>query len=238
MAKIGTLNPLPFHLGVNPSETERVYRTMREALGRNGRGELVAGPEGGIEDTWRLSKARVIARERQRVELAFNQFFPDRATVALDELEDELAVAGQATDVARRAAVAAAFTAEIDAAIPAIREELQAIDPGLDVVAWDPDTTTNTRFGIHLAPRDQSFPFNEDPDRKSALLPNFASDFVLVVIWSGLPSGIPDEDKRRRVLDFLDNLLPSWVDWTLANGTGFYLDGANDSYLDLTAFDA
>lgn len=236
MGKIGKLNPLPFHLGANPSETERVYRTMREALGRNGAGQPVAGPEHGIEDTWRLSKARVIARERQRVELAFNQFFPDRATVALDDLEEELEIARASTTVDRQAAAASAYTRQLEAVIPELRVSLQAINAGIDVVTWDPDTTTTTRFGIHLTPRDGSFSFSNDPARASALYPNFASDFVLVVLWSGLSSGIPDPDELARVENELDEVLPAWCDWTIANGAGFHLDGFNNSLLDLTAF--
>lgn len=230
MGKISVLNPLPFHLGANPSPTERVYRTMRRALGRRADGREVAGPALGLEDQWRIAKARVLARERQRVDLAFAQYFPDRATVALGELEEELAVEREDTDEARRAAVAGAYTRQLEAVIPAIRQRLQQIDENLDVITWS-DEATRVGFGQWLRAPSQTW--NQDTARKTALRPNFASEFVVVVLWA--TATLPQPPKRRQLEDYLDEILPAWVDWRIVTGVGFRLDL---SRLDLTAFGA
>lgn len=234
MGKLSTLNPLPLHLGRNPSQTERVWRAMRGALGTNTRGAQAAGPEAGVEDTWRRAKARVIARERQRLDLAVEQGFPQNATVHLGLLEDELNIPREATDVQRQAAVAAAYTAQLGAVIPSIREYLQAtFDSGLDVVTWDSDQAIRSRQGKAFASTGDAYLAGT---RESGLLSNFASEFVLAVMWTGLVAGIPDPLVLQSVRDYLNGVLPSWCDFVIFNGVGFYLDGFNDSRLDLTAF--
>lgn len=234
MGAIGGRNPIPTHIGGSSAPTEKVWRTLRKALGTRLDGGDVAGPVDGIEDMWRLAKARAIAKVLQLEELAVTQAFPFLATVALDLYERALGVPRAPTDQQRREAVAVAYTAGLDAVIPHVRAELQRIDPGLDVVTVNPATSIWTQFGKCFANRNSNDMFVDG--RKSAAFPNYSQHFVLVVRWSGSPGGVPDPAKRAEVERYLNTVLPSWVDYSIENGEGFYLDGFNTSLLDLTSF--
>jgi len=233
MAATGPLNPLPHHVGGHPSPTEKVYRVMRAAVGRVTKNRPAAGPVGGLEDTWRVSRARTIARVLQLQELAALQAFPNRATVHLPVYEEQLAVPREDTDEQRRRAVTAAYTAKLEAIIPTIRAKLAAIDSGIDVLTMADDYATVFQFGQALASRTTPSDWG---GRVAGVMPNFSTHFVLLVQWLGAPSGIPDPEKRAQVERYLNSTLPSWCDYTIQNGAGFYLDGYNDSRLDLTAF--
>lgn len=230
MGSVGRYNPLPFHVGGDPSPTEKVWRQLRSALGRTSGDKEVAGPIGGIDDEWRLAKARIIARCLQLDELAALQAIPDKATVHLPVYEALLRVPAAETDVERQAAVAEVYTAQLQAIIPEIRAHLKAIDSTLDVVTRTRAEVIYTQFGKTLAARPTD---DYMTVRNHALLPNFSSDFVLVVRW---PGGVPDAVKRDQVERYLNDVLPSWVDYTIQNQAGFFLDGFNGSLLDLTAF--
>ncbi len=236
MGTIGDRNPCPTHIGGNASPAEKVWRALRKAVGTRPDGSDAAGPVDGIEDTWRLAKARAIAAALGLEETAVAQAFPMFATVALDAYERELGVPLAATEQERREAVSAAFTAGIDAVVPHIRAALQAIDSGLDVVTVSSDTSTWTQFGKTMGSRVTPEMF-VDATRGSAAYPNFSQHFVLVVRWTGAPGGIPPAEKLATLERYLNTVLPSWFDYSIENGSGFYLDGFNDSALDLTSFD-
>jgi len=234
MGSTGRYNPLPYHIGGNPSPVEQVWRTLRKSQGLTHQGKEVAGPVGGIEDEWRLSKARVIARCLQLDELAVLQALPGKATAHLAVYEDELGIAAEGTDEERRAAIATAYTAQLEAVIPALRLKLQEVDSGLDIVTRDDAEAIYTQFGRFLANRPApDYTFTAGP-RRSKLLPNYSSHFVLLVRWSG--SGVPETTMLTQVERLLNEMLPAWVDFTIDNGVGFYLDGFLGTLLDLTAF--
>ena len=136
----------------------------------------------GIEDQWRLAKSRTIARDRQRAELAAIQAFPDRATVHLAIYEALLGVSCAPTTVERQAAVAAAFTAALDALIPTIRAGLMAIDATIDVVTVPDDDATEAQFGKYLADRTDLSAYG---GRLAARLPNFSTHYVLCACYPG-----------------------------------------------------
>lgn len=230
MGTIGRLNPLPYHIGGNPSPTAKVWRALRRALGRTSGDREAAGPVGGIEDSWRLSKARVIARTLQLDELAALQAIPSKASVHLPVYEALLLVPQAETEVERQAAVAAVYAAQLSAIIPEVRKRLKAIESSLDVVTQAHSPAIHTQFGRMLRDR-----VGGDflPTREHALFPNFSQHFVLVVQW---PGAAWDAAKRLQVERFLNDVLPSWVDYTIQNAAGFYFDGFNDSVFDMTGF--
>jgi hypothetical protein len=230
MGGIGRQNPLPFQIGGGQSETERTWFQMREMIGEDG-----PGPVGSLEDRWRFAKVAGLVKVTTMGRRALMQFFPDVATDHLPVYENLLRVPQESTEEGRRIAVTRAFTLQVSAIIPDIRDSLQEIDPNLDVVLQLEEQSVNFQPGRYLRPRDAGGPAAYGIKKGSAF-PVFSSHFILTVLWTGLTSGIPPADDLAAVIRFLSDTLPSWVDWRIANGIGFFLDGFNDSRLDLTAF--
>lgn len=217
---LGYGSPSAFQLGGGLTHYERVYLALRRAMGEGG-----AGPLGGVEDEWRKAKAMIIARAIALEERAWWQAFPGYATEQIGIWEGLLALPPADTLAERQRAAEAAYTKQLAFDVPTIRRDLQAIDPGLDVVQMTKTLSVTTQFGIPYEAPDGVPPFV-----------NYSHDFVCAVIWTGLTDGIPDPATLDVVTRYLENL-PAWIDWRIMNGVGFYLDGFNDSRLDLTAFD-
>ena len=136
------------------------------------------------------------------------------------------------TDQERREAIAAAFTMQSRAIISSIRDDLQAIDSGIDVVLQTYDESTIFQHGKAYADRSGDT-YNT---AGAALMPSYSSHHILYVRWTGATGGIPDPNLRAEVERYLNRVLPSWMDYSISNGSGFYLNGFNYSYLGLTAF--
>ncbi len=234
----GVMNPYPFQYGDGPTPVEKNYRALRSAVGVGG-----AGPVGGLEDAWRICKARAITAAMQPVEAAVMQAFPYKMTDHLSLWEGHLGIAQADTEEERRAAVAAAILAKVSADIPTIRAELQSIDPNADVESVAYANCTIVQFGKAFGPR----PGASGPAYGSGISsgisfngwPNFSTDFILHVRYTltGSQTQIPAAS-RFALSRYLNDVLPSWVDYVIYVGTGFYLDGGPDgtSRLDQTAF--
>lgn len=223
----GARNPWPIRWGGGQTDFERLWRSLRSALGKGG-----AGPEDGLEDSWRQAKALGMSMAFSAAERAAVQASPGYATDHVPVYEDLLALPTEATDVERRASIEAAWTAELSAVIPGLGATLAAIDSGITIVAVEESWSTYFQQGRTLEP------FTGTPTYGSlngSAWPNYATAFVLLVRWTGAPNGVPDPETRLVVERVLRDVLPSWCDYTITNGAGFYCDGYNDSYLDLTA---
>lgn len=232
MGGIGRQNPLPFQLGGGTTELERTWFEMRKAVGERG-----PGPVGSLEDRWRFAKACGVIAVTTAGRRALMQFFPNLATDHITVYENLLRVPPETHDEERRLAITAAFTLQISAVIPDIRTSLMAIDAGIDVVIQSEATSIHFHPGKTLAPRDGTGPATYG-NQKGSIYPNFSSHFILTILWTGLggSGGLPPPNKLAAVQRYLNQTLPAWVDWRIINGSGFYLDGFNDSRLDLTAF--
>jgi hypothetical protein len=227
MGGIGRQNPLPFQVGGGTTELERIWFELRKQLGEKG-----PGPVGCLEDRWRFAKACGMAKVTTMGRRALMQFFPRWATDHLEVYESLLRVPQEDTEEGRRLAVAAAFTAQISAVVPEIRSSLQDIDSSIDVIAETESRSVHFKPGKYLKGRlgtDVWYGVNEH-----SAYPTFSSHFVLTVFWPGGP--VLDPATLDRVKRYLNDTLPSWFDWRIVNAVGFYLDGYNDSRLDLTAF--
>jgi len=225
VSTIGPRNPLPMHLGGNPSPTEVVWRALRKCLGVTVGGRETAGPIGGIEDSWRLAKARAIARTLQLDELAALQAFPDRATVHLSVYEEELLVDQAATDHERRASIAAAYTAQSDGVASHIRDVLRRVSTDIDIVVTPADVGTVGQFGKVLDSRP-----TPAWTLAGAAWPAYSDHCVCVVSWAGSPT----TEQRNQVAELLNAMLPAWVDWVILRDDdgGFY---CSHSYLGVDA---
>jgi len=225
MGGYGRQNPWPFQWGGGSSPYEELWMGLRTMLGTNG-----AGPIGGLEDAWREAECAGLVAVTTMAERAALQALPRWATDHLGAYEVllGLSAAGEATD--RRDAARAAWV-DVDTAInPALVALLTDIDSGLGVVALDPDHVATSHFGKAISTTGQCLPY------LGSQWPNYSSDHVLHLLWTGLPSGIPAQDKHDEVEQLLNRALPAWVDFSIMNGQQFYLDGFADSRLDLTGF--
>ncbi len=231
MGGIGRQNPIPFQIGGGTTELQRTWFEMRKHVGEKG-----AGPIGGLEDTWRFAKACGIIKVTTMGRRALMQFFPNLATDHIPVYENLLRVPQQTTEEGRRLAITAKFTLQLSAIIPAIRTSLMAFDPALDVVLQAEAQSVHFKPGKMLRPRDGS-----GVDYSPALggirgsaFPTFSSHFILTVLWAGIGPVLPGPILAS-VQEYLNDVLPSWLDWRIVNQIGFFLDGFNDSRLDLTA---
>lgn len=235
MGGFGWDNPFPFELGGGPTDTETLYLELRKAVGG------AAGPPDSAEDVWRQCKAATIAAALAAIERAALQALPLWATDHLEVYETLLRIPRAATERERQIACATALVQQLGADIPSIRTDLKKMSPKLDVDSVAYAQAVIGVFGKMFAPRDASVPYGSGLNAGFAATswPNFSTDFVLHVRYS-LAAGetIPGAELLAQVKRYLCNVLPSWVDFVIYTGTGFYLDGGVDgtSLLDLTAF--
>jgi hypothetical protein len=218
---LGILNPCGFQCGGGPTLTEKVYRQLRQGLGTDG-----AGPEDGLEDRWRQCKALVIAKAMDVSERAAMQAFPQLGVEHAPVYEAVLSLPAQPTLAEETDAIASSYTLELDATIAGLQDELSAIDAAIVIDLIASGQSVVTRHGK---------PFQVDgAPQGTSQWPAYSQHFFLHVRWP-VTGGVPPADKKRLVERALSRSLPSWVDWTIYNQAGFYLDGFNDSYLDVTA---
>lgn len=242
MGAIGGLTPLAFELGGDDSDMEIVYRTLRLAVG----GDSGAGPEGGIEDFWRICKAEAIWAGMESMERAAMQALPQFATDHLEVYEDLLHVPRESTDAERAVAVTLAFCLQLAADIPSLTQDLKAIDSRFAIQSIDYDKATLVHFGKAFGPRDGSVPYGSGVSSgvTASSWPNFAHEVVLHVVWEASASApTPTGEVLAQAKRLLNSALPSHVDFSIttysaADGAGFFLDGGTDgtSLLDYTAF--
>lgn len=241
---LGVFNGLPFRVGGGKTLARRIYDELRKAVGEGGAGPAwSANPRTmlGAEDFWRICKAKVLAAALRADERAMLQFFPAWATDALPFYEEALGLAEEPTTAQRQAAAAAAWTLQISADIPTLRDELFALSPKLSIEALAYAQATISMFGKQFGPRTGGPPFGSGMSAgvQSSAWPNFASDFVLYVRYTlGAGETKVPNDLRATVSRYLCERLPSFVDFQLSTGSPFYLDGGPDgtSLLDQTAF--
>lgn len=230
---LGALNPLPFRCGGGPTPSSKAYRTLVDAMGDGGTAE----DDSGIDGLWRRSRAKGLAAASSAKRRALLQSWPHLATDAIPYYERVLGLTPPtgASLTARREAVVAAFVAQLDAALPQVRLQLQAIDERLDVLEVPESRTRYTHFGRAFGPLDSSLegPFGLDG---YATAPNYATDFVVIVHFDTGYTGaltVADGRIREQVVALMLKLLPSWVSFRIVTATRFILD---ESPLDLTGF--
>jgi len=218
-------NWIPFEVGGGTSRYEAAHRALREAVGS------LAGPEDGLEDAWRFLRAAAIVDAASLIELAVVQGLPNLATAHIPVYESLLRVVPgpDDDDVGRRQKIVEIWTAEIGADYPALRASIQAIDPNADLDAIPEQFTTTTRFGRMYASRPWDGSYGPNPNFTATQFPNFSTWFLVTVRYILQPGQIsPPEESKQRIADLLNTSLPSWVDWYVHTGSGFFTDGGVD----------
>lgn len=239
----GWKNPLPLKIGGAQTRVELTYEALRKAHGRGPNGTEALGPRDGLRDLFVKCDAIAIASSLSYWEHALWQAFPHTSTSFITVWENMLLLPASGELAARQVAVAANYTQKIDATIPGLREQLQAMDPSLDVDSIPEDYTITTMAGKEFGPlpgvSGAAYGTGVWANRHSTAYPNYSDHFVLRVQYSGIPT----EELLAQVSDFLNEVLLSWVTFEIYNisdgpdGEGFYFDGGpdSDSFLDLTA---
>lgn len=220
---LGALNPLPMRLGGGPTEVSRAYKTIRDAVGEGGS----APNDRGLDGLWRRSRARGLAAATSATRRAVFNAWPHLATDLLPYYERTLGLVpdADASDAVRRAAVVAAWTAQLSATIPVLTEQLQALDARLSVLPLQPNLGRHTQAGRSLGPLWSSSgepAWGDTPEASD--FPNEATAFVLQVRFAvGYATALSSVDSAllEQALDILRRRLPSWVTWEVTTSTGF-----------------
>lgn len=140
MAKIGGHNPIPTKIGGSPSRTESIYRSLRDMMGVNGKGE-----PGSLEDEWRVSKARALACIEAFDERAAKQFIPSLVTDLIPTYENILGISPSSlSDEDRRQEIIPRWFGIPDASFGGIEDALEEIDPRMSLIdfPWGKAATT------------------------------------------------------------------------------------------------
>lgn len=236
----GWKNPLPFKIGGGLTPTEEIYAALRSARGEGGN-----PPEGGLQDLWDRSRAKMIAAGQSAVLRAVLQAFPQTMVDHLPVWEKILKIPELPTVAERQIAVALALTGIINATTPGLDESLKKIDPAfvVEYLPWDESASTVHGKCFEGLPGTTPEPFGTGPAaaRKSTALPNYSTGFVVHVRY--LLSGgqtEPPAASLSAAVDLLNKQLPFFVGFELyaltsgGEGDGFYLDGGDD---DTSRFD-
>lgn len=219
---IGSPNPLPFRVGGGPTNAQRAYTALRQAVGTGGS----APNDRGIEGLWRRSEAKGVAAASSAPRRAYLQAFPHLATDLLPYYERVLGVVppAGASEAARRAVVLPLWTKRVNNVLPELVDELLAIDPRLSLLDEPHSYAITAQPGRAFAPID---PAAELPvfalERGHALMPGYSTDMVVRVLFTVGYSGPLRESELtivERVKRLLRGFLPSDCDFTIAADPG------------------
>lgn len=234
MGGFGWHNPWPLQFGGGRTLVEKHYDFLRKAPGIGG---VAIDEEESIDALWRQARARAMAALEAFSDRALVEAFPNRATSLLPYYEWLLGipVPQGANDEERRAEATRRYTFEVPASMPALSDELTAIDPRLSILDIPWDQVETTYEGRAFEDLDGLEPYGGG--RRSTITPNYSTSFDVVVLFDlSATGGVPTADDARiidLVKDYLADVLPSWVEFRVISSVGFILDL---SPMDITGF--
>lgn len=214
---VGGLNPLPLVIGGAASNAEKVHAALRSAMGgREGGGTGKHFWEGSIEDAWRFAKARAIAYVLGLEEQAIEEFLPHHASYNVDQWEESLGLEPAASLNERRLQIAAKWTDEIDVIVSGLQADLRARFASTTLTLSTDSARDRCQGHYHkwLADRSGVLPFGP---RSTSPAPGFSTAYRLRVYWPGTH----DEREMQLMRDRLNDVLPSWWDYSIFEDLGF-----------------
>lgn len=229
----GWHQPWPFEWGGGPTEVERAWTALRDAVGRGGTAKSLESVDG----VWREAKSQALAALRCAGERAAMQAWPDQATDFLEWYERVLLLqpAANDTDVDRQAAATTLWTKEIRSTGGEIEEQLRRIDERFSVLHHTLEQSTTTIAGRTVEPLDGTLPFGGG--RIGTEYPLYSSLYVHFVLLD-LGGAAPGDAELRAIelaRALLDEVLPAWETYQIIHEVGVVLD---QSFLDGAAFGA
>lgn len=212
---IGATNQLPFRVGGGPTEVEKVFAFLKNAVGIGGSSPNPLS----IEATWRraIAKGLVCARgaDARVVYNAFPQFATD--FLAYFERVLQLTPATDETETQRREEATTKWVSSLSARIPEVAAALQEIDPAFTLPDVASDREITSLPGRVFAPFDVG---GEAPTYGSG--PGFSRlgmyntyDVVRVQFATTYDGPLTAVDLRKieRAKDLMRSVLPSWNDF-------------------------
>src|SRR5574341_1446327 len=132
------------------------------------------------------------------------------------------------TEQDRRAKVVDRWTKVTDAVDDTIRAALQVIDPRFQLLLPTFTLATETQAGRYWAPRDGTEPFTIGPSTRTMThYPNYSTEYKVYAFLnlggSGQLPTVADQRSIQRAKDYLNQVLPSWVDFEIFTEQGFNL---------------
>lgn len=211
---------IPVEIGGSPTRDEAVYEALRSAVG------TLAGPIDGLEDAWRRIKAKALVDAASSVELACMQALPKYATAHIPVYEKllKISVSDGETEEERRQRITAIWTKQSRVDFPSLNKALKLISEKLSATNLEAKYVTSSRLGRYFAPLSSGI---NDPKKI-----NFSTDFIVFVQYTlGVGETIIPDEIKLLVEELLNASLPSWVDYIIHTGMGFYCNGVQNSYL-------
>lgn len=222
---LGSLNPVPFQVGGGPTNAERAYSTLRQAVGVGGS----AANERGIEGLWRRSEAQGVAAATSSTRRAMLNAFPHLATDLLPYYERMLGLVPEGSEAERRARVVPLWTKRADNPTPAVLDLLRSVDSRLSLIETPHSQEATTQFGRAFAPLEAAA---ELPAfglaRGHCLAPNYSTDAVLRVLFAIGHTGpltSPELGVVETVKRVLRDVLQSTTDFSIAVDDGLGAPG-------------
>jgi len=216
---------VPGEVGGGPTRDEAVHLALRLSVG------TLAGPEDGLEDAWRRIKAKALVDTAVSVELACMQALPALSTAHIPVYERllKISVAASDTEEDRRQRITEIWTRQSRVDFTSLNKALKAISSKLSASPTPNHLVTSTRFGRYLAPVG-------DPSLKQPEKPNYSTAMIVRVQYTlGVGESLIPDEIRKEAEDLLNASLPSWVDYLLHTGEGFFCNGVQNSYLNFKA---
>ena len=236
---IGGGNPIPFEIGGGPTSSMQVYSSLKQMVGIGN-----SAQDGTIEAAWRMAKARALeaVMDDRRAVL---QNWPKTLTDTIPEWEEVFGIPidESLSDQQRRDQIELRWARQIESAAPQLELQIKSINPDFELFHNDfrySLTTVPARgFQDHLVGSpDADGPAFVNPgwdnNRKFTNYHNCSTEFICVVKLNLSASPSNEESRQiQQVKDLLNEVLPSWVDFSIFSVVGTLLD---QMILDLTAF--
>jgi hypothetical protein len=219
----------PLQWGGGPSQIEKINAALFASVGRGH-----AAEQDGIEWLWRQSRAAALASISLMAERAVAQHDPALATDALPYYRELFALPDSLGDQLAREAADDRYHTQPAVDVPSVVAKLQRIDSRFSIVERPWSASATTINGRAFEDWDQALPYGIG--RGDTVAPNYSNALDLVVLFdiTDAPTGPLEAAALSAARDYLDDVLPSWVDYSIMGSSGFVLD---QSPLDWTGFD-
>jgi hypothetical protein len=213
----------PLQWGGGPTDIELINEGLRSSVGK---GHMADSD--GIEWRWRECRALGLSLVMTMAERGLNQFDPGKATDALSFYRELFRLPSNMADQSAREAADLLYHKKPELDVPSILDELRRIDQRFSILERPWAETTTTMHGRAFEDWDRENPFALFPNQRGdSYVPNYSNAFDLVVLFdtgTDPPVGNIENAALTAARAYLDDALPSWMNYTIAGSVGIILD--------------